>query len=109
MSKEQVMNGFKPGLQSYLRVLIQDNELQIRIGLETLKMAAEHCPEFQSESCEDGPYEKIVDANELAADVKRALEDEEEDGTTPLHKLLDAAIVAARDDGSLAFEEKADR
>jgi hypothetical protein len=88
-----------------LRCAIEGDQLVIRIGFEALKMAAEYCPEFQTEDCGDGPWETVVDVAELAKDVKRALEDEEEDGTTPLHKLFDDAFVAARDDGSAGFAD----
>lgn len=93
----------KDGSFRPLSVKVADNALVISIGLEMLKFVAEHCPAFQGEDCSDGPWERIVDAKELASDVRRALQDEEEDGTTPVHRLLDTAIVAARDDGSLAF------
>lgn len=89
-----------------LQACIQDDQLVIRIGLETLKFAAEHCPLFYDgtvENC-DPPYTKIKDARELAKDVKRELFREREDGSSPIRDLLDEAIMAACEDGSLAFD-----
>jgi len=83
---------------------IVEQQLVIRIGLATLKHAAEHCPFFH-----DGakrfypPYCEVADAEQLAKDVRGELLREEEDGETELHRLLDAAIVAAWEQGSTAF------
>jgi hypothetical protein len=92
-----------------LEVVIEKNQLVIRIGLNTLAWCAEYCPRFYdgyNDPTNDGPYEKIVDKRELARDIKRALLHEQEDGTTPLCLLLDDAIEWAANDGSLAFEER---
>lgn len=89
-----------------LQACVQDDQLVIRIGLETLKTAAEHCPLFYDgtvENC-DPPYVKVKGRRELAKDVKRELFREREDGSSPISDLLDEAIMAAFEDGSLAFE-----
>lgn len=89
-----------------LKCEVEGDELVIRIGLNTLVHAAENCPLFYNGTPGTfPPYEKVIDAGELADDVRRELLREEEDGTTPLHILFDNAIEKARDDGSLAFSE----
>lgn len=93
-----------------LRVIVEPTELVIRIGLDTLKMAAEYCPllfDGESKNC-DPPYCKVVDTDELAKDVARMLDDEQEDGSSPVRDLIDRAILAAMDDGSLAFVASCD-
>ena len=90
-----------------LQVVVEPTELVIRIGFDTLKMAAEYCPllfDGESKNC-DPPYCEVTDANELAKDVARMIEDEQEDGSSPVRDLIDRAILAAMDDGSVAFKE----
>lgn len=90
-----------------LKAAIEDNQLVIRIGLRTLKHSAEHCPAFYDYETHKGgmgPYETIVDAQELACDVINAMLREDEDGSTPLSDLFDESIEFARHDGSLAFK-----
>ena len=93
-----------------LRVIVEPTELVIRIGLDTLKMAAEFCPLlFDGEFGPiDPPYCEIVDAMELAKDVARMIDDEKEDGSSPVRDLIDRAILDAMEDGSLAFKEDDD-
>lgn len=88
---------------------IENGELVIRIGIDTLAYAAERCPKFyeydKHEQLGVEIYCKICDPAELAKDVKRELFREKEDGSSPFSDLLDECIVAARDDGSLAFAD----
>lgn len=91
-----------------LRCEVKDDQLIFRIGIETLAFSAEHCPrlwDYEKHQTSGPPWVKVVDARELANDVCAAINDEEEDGSTPLTKLLDDAIVAAFDDGSIGFAE----
>ena len=91
-----------------LRVDIEGEQLVIRIGLDTLAFAAEHCPEFydyEKHQGSTGPYRSVGDKLELAKDIVRALMHEEEDGSGPLSDLLDEMIVAASDDGSIGFKD----
>lgn len=86
---------------------VEDEELVIRIGIGTLALAAENCPLFHDELRRpDLPYMKVVDAAALAEDVVQALNDEQEDGTTPIHLMLDAAIEAAAENGSEGFSDE---
>lgn len=95
-----------------LKVAIEGEELVVRIGLDTLAFSAEHCPrlfDYDKHVNTGPPYCKVVDKAELARDVMRAFLDEEEDGSTPLSDCFDDAIVAAMDDGSLAFQDEESR
>lgn len=87
-----------------LSVGVEDSQLVIRIGIGTLAFATECCPLLAGDAI-DPPYVKVADKKMLAEDVLRALSDEEEDGTTPVHRLLDEAILEAYAQGSLAFDE----
>lgn len=86
---------------------IEGDELVIRIGIDTLAFSAEHCPLFYDDRdrCE-APYVKVADKEELARDVVRAINHEEDDGSTPLHHMLDEAIEYAHGDGSLGFADE---
>lgn len=88
-----------------LKVSIEDGEVVIRIGIDTLKVAAEACPEL--EECLGSGYvvaPSITDIDLFAAEVVRELGREAEDGTTPVHILLDAAFVAAAEQGAEGIE-----
>lgn len=90
-----------------LKCGIENGEVVIRIGVKTLKTAAEHCEQFYDNKKHSGPpYITVVDEKELAADIVRMLTAEEEDGSGPLSNLFDEAIVAAYEDGSLGFEHE---
>jgi hypothetical protein len=89
-----------------LKVEVENDQLVIRIGINTLAIAAENCPEFYQEN--DPPYVTVSDPLELANDVVRELSREQEDGTTPVHLLLDRAILAAFENGSLGFDDESD-
>lgn len=89
-----------------LTIQIEEDELVIRVGVDTLALAASHSPYFFNP---DEPYlEEYMGIDNpyiLMEDVIRELNKEKEDGTTPVHLLLDDAIYSAYEDGSLAFKE----
>jgi len=94
------------GKDAPLRVAVQGDQLVIRIGIDTLAFSAEHCQRFYDPVTNaERPYVRVVDNDILAIDVRRELLREEEDGTNPLHVVLDNAIVAAFGNGSLAFKD----
>jgi hypothetical protein len=103
-----MMNANRP-----LEVVIKDGQLIVRIGLDVLAYSAEQCRNrlnrtpllVDSPGEYAAPYAKVVDKMELARDVKHELMREKEDGTMPIHVLLDNAILAAFEDGSTAFDE----
>lgn len=76
---------------------VVDGELRIRIGVDILKFAAEHCDHFYNGSVEsaDGPYISVTDAEEFAREIVRHLNEEAEDGHTVIHEMLDQAFVSA--------------
>lgn len=86
---------------------VEGRQLVIRIGIDTLAFAAERCPKLfdYDRHRESDTYCKVANIEELALDVASKLMHEAEDGTTPLNTVIDEAIVAAMEDGSLAFED----
>jgi hypothetical protein len=86
-----------------LRVRIVDRVLIIEIGIGTLKFAAEHCEKFWNGEA-DLYMLKVTDAERFARDVQIALQVEEEDGSTPISRLLDEMIEDAVEDGSEAID-----
>ena len=88
---------------------IVDGQLVIRIGVATLKHAAEHCPLMYGVGDKSyPPYVTVVDQEQLAKDVRGELLREKEDGETALHRLLDQAFLDALEQGSIAFEGEGD-
>jgi hypothetical protein len=90
-----------------LTVEIVDGELRISIGIGTLKFSTENSPDTRlnwfDEDLDDYVGYKVSDEEEFARDVKNALNAEEEDGTTPLHTVIDNACVTAIEEGSLGM------
>lgn len=103
MNKPPPLNGSR--INTPLECVRENNQLVIRIGLNQLKFVTEHCPLLDNMT-DDGPYCEIVNRWVLAEDIRCELLREKEDGTTPLHVLFDNAIVAAMENGSLAFKDK---
>jgi len=95
-----------------LTVGLEKDELVIRIGLDILIYASERQQDFWSimydktGKCPEEPYVKIVDDAEFISDVISELNKEEEDGTTPIHRLLDKAVMDAYENGSLGFADE---
>ena len=93
-----------------LKCSIEKDELVIRIGIDTLKMSAEFCPVFyeyekHKNKGPQEPYKIVEDAKELALDVSRAMQNDEEDGSSNLSDFLDEMIQIAYEDGTTAFKE----
>jgi len=85
---------------------VVDGELQIRIGVDTLKFAAEHCERFYNGSIEsaDGPHIRVTEAEQFAREIAGKLNDEAEDGSTVIHEMLDNAFVEAIEWGCLGVD-----
>jgi hypothetical protein len=82
-----------------LRCRVVGSVLTIEIGVDTLKKAAERHESFWQP--ETDKYAVVVsNATQFAKDVRDELNREEEDGSTPLHILLDKAIEEAANNGS---------
>jgi hypothetical protein len=87
-----------------LRCLIKKNSLVIEVGLDVLKFATENHPELYEDGLDKGRY-VVTDVAVFAKEVVRELQKEEEDGTTPIHSLLDKAILDAISNGAQGVEE----
>jgi len=76
--------------------------ITIRVGKAALKKAALCLPDFErfDEVTGDFLIPKIVDADAFARAVCRQLNDEEEDGTTVVHRMFDEAIKEAVEQGA---------
>ena len=90
-----------------LQATIIDDELIVRIGVDTLAFAAEHVGlPVRGFGETVYPHWKVTDAAELARDVCRKLSHEAEDGSSRLTQLLDKAIIEAYEDGSTGFADE---
>lgn len=79
---------------------VENDQLLIRIGVETLKFC---CNNPHSAPEKDGWL--ITDAEGFAKDVIHELTDEREDGSTILTDLIDLAVEKAKENGSRHMEE----
>ncbi len=77
-----------------LVIAIENNQLVIRIGIDTLAYAVEAGDSFQ-----EGEG-KVIDKAAFAKDLTFALQEEEEDGTNRVHRLFDDAAIAVVENGS---------
>lgn len=88
----------------------REGVLTIEIGIDTLAHSAVHSPASWEAM---GPKQErpdtrfsVTNARGFATDVAGALLHEEEDGSSLLSDVLDAACTAAVDDGSLHWNDK---
>ena len=86
-----------------LVVEIADDMLVIKLGIETLRMCCDHNPAFYDGESGRQMY-TVTDPKAFASEVCRMLESEEEDGSTLVTKMLDAAMEDAIDDGCEGVE-----
>jgi spore coat polysaccharide biosynthesis protein SpsF (cytidylyltransferase family) len=96
-------------INKMLELKIIDNCLVIRIWIDTLAWATEHSEKNEVWDEEKEDYVntvKIKDNLQFAKDVMRELSEEEEDGTTMVHLLLDNATEKAIENGSLGLDVK---
>jgi hypothetical protein len=80
---------------------VEGDELVIRIGVDTLVFAFETGEENQPYDEKVRDYRrswKVTDKHKFAKGVSDRLCDEEEDGSTPLTKILDEAYIGAVED-----------
>lgn len=85
--------------QQHLQVGIKAGRLEISIGIETLMHAVKAGPVGEAI-----PHLRVTDAQAYAREIVRALKDESEDGTTVVHRMLDAAAMEAIDQGAEGVE-----
>lgn len=79
---------------------VKDGFLTIRVGVNLLCHAVQY-----AEYGWDDEY-KIEDKEVFAKDMAVALLSEEEDGTTPVHRIFDAAAADAIENGSEGVVER---
>lgn len=81
-----------------LRCRSLNGTLDMSIGINTLKCAAENHPEFY-----DGEHErsrlKVTDAEVFASEIECEINREDEDGSTIFTRMLDLAIEMAVQNG----------
>lgn len=82
-----------------LKVEIFEGRLVVSIGVETLGFAACHSPFFDTPQFEKH-QPRITDADAFAKEIAVTLEAEEENGTTLVHRMIDAAVGQAVDYGT---------
>lgn len=80
-----------------LKVGIEAGRVVISIGITTL---GEAIVGPGSPVKREVPHAKITDHAQFAREVVRALKSEEEDGTTPVHKLLDGVALEFLENGA---------
>lgn len=88
-------------INKILKTELIDGEIRISIGLKALAMAVEYSPDWDD-------YYKIDHSNNLEAFGKcflKYLNFEEEDGTTPIHRMFDAVSIEALEQGEDGFIE----
>lgn len=80
-----------------LEITIKGGRLVMSIGVDTLVNAYHgmFCPPYD----ESRDEVKITDVNVFAKEVLGALQAEEEDGSNPVHRLLDNAMIHAIEQG----------
>jgi len=85
---------------------IENDQLIICIGVKALGTAARNSP-YIDDVCHNkltGQYDEdrflITDATVFAGEVCRELNDEEEDGGTLIHRMLDKAVSRAVENGA---------
>lgn len=103
----------KKGKEAPLSVRVENGELNITIGISTLKWALQHSDDHRLvwlDEDESSPGEfmtyDVTDEEVFANDVMRAIETETctgGDGTTFLHLFLEDAMFRAIEDGSIAI------
>lgn len=81
-----------------------DDEIRISIGLATLAYAIENGPNWYEEYSIDPGFYK--DYMEFGKSIVQYLEHEEEDGSTPVHRLFDSVAEEALNQGAEGFNEK---
>lgn len=83
------------------QAVLEKGSLVIRVSLKALPMVLEGAWAMGKL---DTRY-KITDAGEFASALTRALNREDEQGTTPIHELFDAAVLHVIEQGGFGIDE----
>ena len=86
-----------------LRCSASGGALNIRIGVNVLAFATEHCPDLWDGEKDRGRF-KVSDPETFAKEVERAINHEDEVGGTMLTRMLDAAVLEAIEQGAEGVE-----
>ncbi len=96
------------GLCLPLRCKAVGGDIDMGIGMRVLCFAAEQHPDlWDGESDASVPVVKITDVQTFALEVASAINDESEDGSTLLTRMLDAAILKAVESGCEGIDHEA--
>ncbi len=82
-----------------MRCQIEGNEIVVRMPIDALPVAWDASP-LNDHDPDAGNLYPVTDAALFAREVVTALSDEEEDGTTLLHRAFDQAMSNAVDQGA---------
>ena len=89
-------------------VCINASEAVIEDGIISIKVPVSFLHQIVEGAWAAGGMDtryRITDAAEFAKELTYALNREEEDGTTPIHRLFDQGILDALDNGAQGIEE----
>jgi hypothetical protein len=93
-----------------LKCCIEDGVLIMQIGVEVLAHAVKLNPELTEYDERTGDWDepKITDPDKFAAEVLRALVDEDDEGTTLVHIAIDTAAMNAIENGAEGIQIPSD-
>lgn len=81
-----------------MQVYVVDGELRISIGIALLAFAVQNGPQWPEDWY-------VSDIDVFAKEIARQLDRESEDGTTDVHRMLDAAAIEVMEQGGDGFDE----
>ena len=88
-------------IQTYVDAM---GDLVIRVPQETLVNAAKFGPYFDR-CAGEGIVLEVSEPDQFMTSIAAALQVEEEDGSTPIHHLLDAAVEYVSEQGEPGIQE----
>jgi len=91
-----------------LNAEVDEGKLSIEIGISTLQFAFENGEEnnpYDDNLCDTVRTYSICDAQQFAKDVCRAMNDEAEDGSTPLTRFLYSMMQEAINQGTMGIND----
>lgn len=86
--------------------VIEEENIVIRVPISTLPIAFTYWPDAPRDG-QGNPLYRVTDAAEWARSIVCRLNDEGEDGTTRIHRMLDDAMNEAFEQGDEGIEEVA--
>lgn len=84
---------------------IEGDQIVIRVPISTLPIAFDACPDAPRDDKAEATY-IVTDAPTFAKGIVHYLNDESEDGTTRIHRMLDSAMLEALEQGEEGVEER---